>query len=268
MQAAPEHALGPSWVARVKNRIVADGPRMRRLPSGIGRGLLLELDLQHWTKLYLGLYEIELNRYLRRFCLPGTKCFDIGGQHGYDALVLAKLGAGRIISFECDPTAYQAMLRSFANNASRIRAPEARLGFVGRHSDPRTGRLSLDDVTAEPDGFVPDFVKIDVEGAELEVLEGATSILAARRPHLIVETHSPQLEQACGGLLCAHGYRPKVVEPRRWLRDNRRGHNRWLVAEGRWDVGGAARAPGSSEPPRRSGEAGPVIPARHEPAAR
>src|SRR5947208_3168145 len=50
---------------RLKNALVPKGPRLRRLPLGIGRGLRLQLDLHYRTGLYLGLYEVELNRHLR-----------------------------------------------------------------------------------------------------------------------------------------------------------------------------------------------------------
>jgi hypothetical protein len=38
--------------------------------------------------------------------------------------------------------------------------------------------------------------------------------------------------RGCIELLAAHGYVPRVVEPRRSLPEVREGHNRWLVAEG------------------------------------
>jgi len=68
------------------------------------------------------------------------------------------------------------------------------------------GLLSLDDLAA--DTFVPDFVKIDIEGGELDALRGARAILRDL------------------------GYRVDVVDQRRFLRDHRpMPHNRWIVAE-------------------------------------
>jgi FkbM family methyltransferase len=62
-------------------------------------------------------------------------------------------------------------------------------------------------------GLVPDAVKIDVEGDELEVLLGASALLASRRPHLFLELHLDVLERRrvplteIVDLLAGHGYR-------------------------------------------------------------
>lgn len=48
---------------------------------------------------------------------------------------------------------------------------------------------SLDDLVASV-GFVPDLIKVDVEGAEREVLRGAVSVAALHRPKFMVEMHS------------------------------------------------------------------------------
>jgi hypothetical protein len=94
--------------------------------------------------------------------------------------------------------------------------------------------VSLDDVAYGQDGFLPDFVKMDIEGGEFDALLGAERLLSERVPGLIVEVHSLEIEKQCGRFLQALGYKPIVVSPRRWLRDNRpTGHNRWLVAPGR-----------------------------------
>ena len=55
---------------------------------------------------------------------------------------------------------------------------------------------SLDDY-CETQKLLPDLIKIDVEGAELLALEGASRILSKRKPALIVAIHPPLLP--CGG---------------------------------------------------------------------
>lgn len=84
-------------------------------------------------------------------------------------------------------------------------------------------------------GWDPDFIKLDVEGAEFDVLQGAAAMIERRHPHLVVEVHSVELEQACGTWLADRGYQPRVVNQRRVLKDHRpTAHNRWLVAVGTW----------------------------------
>jgi FkbM family methyltransferase len=53
---------------------------------------------------------------------------------------------------------------------------------------------SLDAICAEH-GFLPDVVKIDVEGYELESLRGAERLLAEARPDLFLEAHPASLER-------------------------------------------------------------------------
>jgi Methyltransferase FkbM domain len=186
------------------------------------------IDPATQTRLFLGLYELELNRYLRRLVTRGSVAFDVGGQHGYDALVIAKLTRAQVTSFECVPANIFSMERNFALN------PALQPVLTAIHATVGTGEntLSLDDYAYSPTGFLPDFMKIDIEGAEVEALRGARQILADARPSVIVETHSAHAEDKCGALLAHHGYRPVIVNQRRVLSDYRPGieHNRWLVA--------------------------------------
>ncbi len=47
------------------------------------------------------------------------------------------------------------------------------------------------DEQAEQLGWFPNFIKIDVEGAEAKVLEGASRAVEAARPWIMLEMHSP-----------------------------------------------------------------------------
>ena len=68
-------------------------------------------------------------------------------------------------------------------------------GLVGT----RVGVTTLDDEVREL-GLVPTFVKIDVEGAELDVLKGAARVLAQHRPRLLLSLHPRRLAEV--GLDC------------------------------------------------------------------
>jgi FkbM family methyltransferase len=58
----------------------------------------------------------------------------------------------------------------------------------------------------------PNVIKIDVEGAELEVLKGGEQTLEKARPLVFIEAHTPALEEACSCLLGRLGYEINTVE--------------------------------------------------------
>lgn len=209
------------------------GQKVRRLPFGIGRGLNLQIDFRHHSKLYLGLYEIELNRHLRRLCYPGATCFDIGGHIGYDALVMARLTGGDVYTFEADEVLCHIIRAAAAANPAYERRIRVVRALVAENADAEGNQMSLDRFIECQGIQAPDVIKIDVEGAEARVLAGAAKILEARRPNLIVETHSPSVEAECVDFLRSRSYAPTVVEARRLLPDYRPAqHNRWLVCAG------------------------------------
>jgi FkbM family methyltransferase len=53
----------------------------------------------------------------------------------------------------------------------------------------------------------PDILKIDVEGAEMEVLEGASRALTEFHPTIFLEIHGTQLHAEYSASLLAKGYR-------------------------------------------------------------
>jgi FkbM family methyltransferase len=56
----------------------------------------------------------------------------------------------------------------------------------------------------------PDFIKVDTEGHELKVLQGAIVTLA-RGTDWLIEFHSPELHEACEEILLGGGYDPYVI---------------------------------------------------------
>jgi hypothetical protein len=186
----------------------------------------MRIDFASQTRIYLGLYEIELDRHLRRILRAGMTSFDVGAQHGYDSLAIANRTGSAVAAFECEPECLERMRESFALNPRLAPLIEPVQATVGA----QIGGLGLDD-WAYNGGFVPDFIKLDIEGGELDALRSAQRILTERHPALVVEVHSEQLERDTGALLLQHGYRPMVVSQRGLWPDRRPAeHNRWLVA--------------------------------------
>jgi hypothetical protein len=206
----------------VKNRFLVDGVP-RPIFWGPARGMRLT-DCSS-MRVYLGLYEVELNRWIRQLVPPHSGCFDVGGEHGYDALMLARLNIDApVTSFEADPDSCQRIRQNTTRNGlgSRISVYE---GFVGTGNG---STVSLDTVAEQT--FWPGFVKMDIEGAEVEALAGSSRMLE-RCSNWLIEVHSRELERACLQVFTSAGYDIDLVNPRRWLPDRRPiAHNRWIVA--------------------------------------
>jgi hypothetical protein len=193
----------------------------------------MEVDFSRDSRMWLGLYENELAHHVRVLCTSGSACFDIGAEGGFYALVFARLGGGRVVAVEANPDTCARLRRSVAANPALAPSIEVRNARAARLTDTARGQVSLDDLAYGPSGFVPDLVKLDVEGKERTTLRGAARLLGERRPHLIVETHSQELDDSCREILVSHGYPVETVEPRRWLPEVRPAPlNRWLVAPG------------------------------------
>ncbi len=156
---------------------------------------------------------------------PGSVCFDIGAAAGLYTLVLSRLTGpqGQVHSFEPVPFAHPALTRLLGGRSSEnVRHHPIALGVepghgvmsvpVGKHG-PVTGRSfldadcdgpgsnaefrgqigvdvevqTLDSVCAAAELTRLDFIKIDVEGAELQVLKGGQASIERFRPAVLVE---------------------------------------------------------------------------------
>jgi Methyltransferase FkbM domain len=71
--------------------------------------------------------------------------------------------------------------------------------------------VAIDELVASGELPAPTAIKLDVEGAELRVLEGMRETLARHRPTLICETHGTvkKVTEA----LRSQGYSTEIVEP-------------------------------------------------------
>jgi len=220
-------------------RFMAHGTFMHMVNDGPAKGLRYPVCLPQDKAIWAGIYEPAFARALAESVRPGDVCCDIGSYRGFFSGVLALAGARRVYAF--DPLAENCLqIRSViaANPELPIELFEIAVGDRAGHVDFQVmpeasmGKLASSPFQAEEHGIalmrvemrsldelvqsgrveIPNIIKIDVEGAEMFVLEGAGRLLAAAHPKLFIEVHSRQLARRCRDLLKANGYSIRVLE--------------------------------------------------------
>ncbi|MGL4514105.1 MAG: FkbM family methyltransferase [Lacipirellulaceae bacterium] len=202
----------------LKRALLPNGTHPRRIRGGALRGRRFHLDLQADTQCWRGVYEQELQAWLTRVVRPESVCLDVGAAEGWVTLQIALLATqGTTDAFE--PSARGDWIdRNLALNADRpLGAVTIQRTLVGAvDSSPQgdvPGMISLDRYAREQGIERVDVLKIDVDGPELEVLDGANWLLQNLRPAVCVEAHSHDLLRGTLERLERAGYACRVVEP-------------------------------------------------------
>jgi FkbM family methyltransferase len=200
---------------------------MRIDPSGAAAGYAL------------GTSEPLIQEVFAEHVRSGGVVWDIGANIGFYSLIASRLvGDGRVVAFEPLPSNQDAIRRNLAlNEISNVELVGVALGDQeGRaeleiHASPTwakldtsadTGFQQASDVSGRLEVQVstidsqlghlsaPDLVKMDIEGAEVAALRGASTLLSEHRPILICEFHGTN--RAVAELLESHGYELRTVE--------------------------------------------------------
>lgn len=195
---------------------LSDRVRLKR------RGICWDLDLAEGIDLsiyLLGAFEPRLVSAYRKLVQPGACVLDIGANIGAHTLQFAKLVGerGRVVAYE--PTAYafrklQANLRLNPGLGSRVLAIQGMLiaganqllaanvvsswpldtserngphAYGRLHSTAGAVALTLDESLLRIGVSAVDFIKIDVDGNEVDVLRGAERLMRDHRPTLFLE---------------------------------------------------------------------------------
>jgi len=157
--------------------------------------------------------------YLQKILTPGMVCFDVGANIGLTALAFGTLvgKAGQVFAFEPSPKNFRYLEEnSKINGYTQIHPIQKAIGkesgtlsffetqdfgagsFVSTQSDNMAAQhhqtekisvpmTSVDEFVEANDLTRVDFIKVDVEGFEGEVLEGAKKTLAKFHPIVVLE---------------------------------------------------------------------------------
>jgi FkbM family methyltransferase len=180
---------------------------------------------------WLGSYEAAKQRKMIELVRPGMVCWDVGANVGFYTLLLAELVgvSGRVFAFEPVPCNVELLRRHVEmNRYQNVRIFPCALGdFDGEALfDPGPNRAvghmaaggtlkvpcsRADTLLAAGEVEAPDVVKIDVEGAEADVLRGARGAME-KHPMMFLATHGEPTHRACLELLAASAYKIRALD--------------------------------------------------------
>lgn len=222
------------WRTLIANRVFGNTPLLGWISSakwGIYPFLVRRLP---W--LAIAMHEPESTRAYWNAIEPGMYVVDGGANMGGFSLLASKrAGAtGRVFAFEPERRNFERLrekLRSYPNvipvqSALSSTSGQAVLHLTSFHAghslvnDETAGgptvtvpMTSLDDFVRQHSLPGLDVVKLDVEGVELEVLDGMQQIFSgSRRPTLLIEVHVPIRPEDVIAKLEPHGYRCHMLD--------------------------------------------------------
>ncbi len=207
------------------------------IQRGVGKGLRFNTTAN--IGYLLGTSEPDVQMALSLLLRPNMVFYDVGASIGFTAVLGARLvgSQGTVVCFEpleanVRQLLHNVSLNRFSHVVARCEALSDRQGPVrfavseiptlGRMTDAADGRTPdrferflevparrLDDVVADSGLPPPHVIKMDVEGAEVQVIAGGAATLRTARPVLVIELHGTN--RAVHAALSSLGYRLHVL---------------------------------------------------------
>lgn len=214
--------------------------------KGFGKGIIWThaiSDLRYLT----GDYEPEIAAYISQKVAAGFSFIDIGANAGYYSMLAAskandasqvilaiepmeqnivqiknhialnKLTQINVLPFAVSDSDRELEFSATTNLAANTYNSES--AFFQNAPKIKVQSKSLDSICSDY-SFQNLLVKIDVEGAEADVLRGASNVLATVKPEIILATHECHVkgvEETCLSILRAAGYVCSVIDDQKFV---------------------------------------------------
>ena len=238
--------------------------------AGPGRGLRFSFDLSRRIEAayVTGRYDVAQVRTVARFARPGMVVWDVGTYLGFYAALASRLVGpkGRVVAFEPDPeNLARARHNAKLNSLGNVEFIQAAIGepvgtitlvktantnshiagaFVGNNRADYSTRapnawesmtvrcMSLDEAYLDPAIPNPDFIKLDIEGAEQFALQHADRISSELSPTIMLELHNPECDLAAWEFSRLTGYRLFSLETNEYFTRAEEVHGTVLCTKG------------------------------------
>ena len=179
---------------------------------------------------WLGSYEYEKQLLFQKMIQAGNVVYDLGSHSGFYSILASELVGkhGKVVAFEPHPRNLHYLREHLRLNQTQNvtiidAAGSDRIGFIQFDGNGFTGHISshqgdlqvktvsLDELIETNQIPPPDFMKIDIEGAEALALQGAKSMLSRLHPPILLATHGSEVHASCCRFLESLGYTLKSV---------------------------------------------------------
>lgn len=212
--------------------VLPDRPVPMRIWRGPLRGGRAVMNPRNSLRKVFGLYEHELNDWLESALRLTNRVIDVGANDGYFTFGCAAAfrrlqKRSEIVAFEPEAEHFRTLSESLGSQPNGLVEFKLIQSLVGASESPDS--KTLDSIQGDRRNTL---IKIDVEGAEEDVLAGASSWLRASN-YFLIEVHKEHFLKSIPRLFESHGLTLDQINQRplkligREMRDEQ---NWWLVS--------------------------------------
>jgi FkbM family methyltransferase len=174
---------------------------------------------------WLGIYEPRMRSVIGQVVKKDSVFYDIGANVGFYSLLASMLVfPGKVYAFEPMAENVRFIQRHLTLNdirnvevlelaicdqvgTSTFQEEETRaMGHLQAEGNTRVQTTTLDALLQAQLIEPPQYIKMDIEGAELTALHGASECIQRYRPIIFLATHGCDMETECTRLLSSWGY--------------------------------------------------------------
>lgn len=179
--------------------------------------------------MWLGSYEEDKQKLLTELSLEGTTVLDIGANVGFFSILLSRLvgATGKVISFEPLPRNIEFIRQhirlnkidnieiisaAVSDKIGKMKFATSHLHAQGYLTDKGDLEVSMNTLDSLDNLNNPvSLVKIDVEGAEANVLRGGEKFFQEYRPIILLATHGKNQVNDCQVILHEYNYSMALI---------------------------------------------------------